>query len=89
MTSPRLIRAARALLGWSAQELANRSGVHISTVLRIEQSGGKLRGNVRTVEKVLNTLVAAGVEFSNGEGGESVTFRSAKSRKHPSDDTVK
>ena len=31
------IRLARALLRWSARELAQKSGVHITTVQRIER----------------------------------------------------
>ncbi len=78
MTSSNMIRAARALLGWSAQELANRSGVHISTVQRIEQSGGPLRGNVRTVGRVISALTEAGIEFASEGDKESVSLRSGE-----------
>ena len=70
-----MLRAARTLLGWSARELAERSGVHISTVQRLEQSEKQLRGNVRTIETVLRTLTNAGIEFANESDRDGVFIR--------------
>ena len=38
MISGAQVRAARALLGWTAKELARKAGVGISTVQRIENA---------------------------------------------------
>jgi transcriptional regulator with XRE-family HTH domain len=40
MISGAQVRAARALLGWTAKELARKANVGISTVQRIENSAG-------------------------------------------------
>ena len=34
------IRSARAAVGWSAQELADRAGVSMKTVMRLESANG-------------------------------------------------
>ncbi len=68
MLTPAQIRAARALIGWSARALAERAGVHITTVQRLERAGPRLRGHVETVEKIRHALEAAGVEFDTGNG---------------------
>ena len=66
------IRAARALLRWSARALAQRSGVHITTVQRMERGGGPVGGTVQTLTKVQRTLEDAGVEFTTQVGGPGV-----------------
>lgn len=57
------IRAGRALLRWSAQELADQSGVGVATVLRLEQQEGVPSGRSHTLLQLQNTLESAGVEF--------------------------
>ncbi len=65
------IRLARALLRWSARELARRSGVHITTVQRMERGDGPVGGMVQTLAKVQRALEDAGVDFiaQNGDPG--------------------
>lgn len=60
------IKAARALLGWSQEELASRSGVSIPTVKRLEAQGGEIGGRETTGEKLRAALESGGVEFTNG-----------------------
>ncbi len=60
-------RAARALLRWSAQELAAKSGIGISTVQRMEGAEGVPPASSRNLEAVQRALEAAGVEFTNGD----------------------
>ena len=64
------VKAARALVGWSQEDLAEASGVSIPTVRRLEASGGELGGRASTGESLINALEAAGVIFiaENGEG---------------------
>jgi transcriptional regulator with XRE-family HTH domain len=70
-------RAARALIGWSQQELAARAGVGIMTVHQLEKNGSQPRR--ATLEVVQRALELAGVEFieKNG-GGAGVRWRKAQ-----------
>ena len=69
------IRAARALLRWSARELAQTAGVHTATVRRMERADGALRVTVDSLRKVQGALEAAGVEFLPDNGGPGVRLR--------------
>jgi len=64
---PAQCRAARALLDWSQQELASAAGVGVVTVRQLEAGAGAPRN--ATMETLMNTLEAAGVEFLTGNGG--------------------
>jgi predicted transcriptional regulator len=68
--SIRQLKAARALLDWSQEELASAADVSIPTIKRLEANDGPLGGRRQTVEKILNSLISAGVEFidENGSG---------------------
>lgn len=57
------IRAARALLRWSADDLALSAGVGIATVRRFESVNGVPSGQIRVLEAVIKSLEAAGIEF--------------------------
>lgn len=60
-------RAARALIDWSQQDLANAAGVGVVTVRQFEAGVGAPRN--ATTETLMNALEAAGVEFLTGNGG--------------------
>jgi len=64
------MRAARALLGIDQRELAQRSGLSLPTVQRMEASGGVVRGNVDSLMKLVEALAASGIELI-GEGAAS------------------
>ena len=57
------IRAARALLKWSAEDLAKEAGVGIATVRRFELDKGVPSGQVRILGALKASLEAGGVEF--------------------------
>ena len=57
------IRAARAMLGWSADDLSNRAGIARRTLVAIENAGNDPRANLTTMSKIKGTLEAAGIEF--------------------------
>ena len=57
------IRAARALLRWSSQDLADRSGVGVATIKRMEVMDGVPTGQVRTLATLKACLEEAGIEF--------------------------
>ena len=64
------MRAARALLGFDQRELAERSGLSLPTIQRMESSDGVIRGNVDSLMKLVEALAAAGIELI-GEGATS------------------
>jgi transcriptional regulator with XRE-family HTH domain len=57
----KLLRAAREILDWDQQRLADESGCSISTVARIER--GDAGHWEETRDKLVQTMEAAGVEF--------------------------
>lgn len=65
--SPAALRAARAMLGWSAEELAQRAGLARSTLRRLEDDHYRAprRGSV---EKVLEILAREALRFVGSEG---------------------
>lgn len=62
ITTPQ-IRAARALLRWSANDLSDKSGIAISTIKRLEVMDGVPAINISTMVAIQNALENAGVEF--------------------------
>lgn len=67
--SIRQVKAARALLGWSQQELAAAAGVSEPTVKRLEAAEGPLGGRAETIDKLLAALERAGIDFIKENGG--------------------
>lgn len=63
MISSGQIRAARALLRWSAMDLATSSGIGVATIRRIEMVDGVPSSNARTLLQIQQTLESAGIEF--------------------------
>jgi predicted transcriptional regulator len=55
------MRAARALAGIDQKTLAERAGVSLPTIQRMEASEGVVRGVVDTLVKVIDALEASGV----------------------------
>jgi transcriptional regulator with XRE-family HTH domain len=64
------LRAARALLGIDQRELAQRCGLSLPTIQRMEASEGVIRGNVDSLMKLVDALAASGIELI-GEGATS------------------
>jgi transcriptional regulator with XRE-family HTH domain len=68
--TPALVRAARAILKWSATELVARSGVSRSTINDYEngQSAQRPRGmNKASRAALARALYDAGIEFVGGD----------------------
>lgn len=61
MITARQIRAGRALLGWSQQELADRAIVSTNAVNRLER--GLVDSRTSTLAAVQKALVKGGIEF--------------------------
>jgi len=64
MVSSSQIKAARAMLGWSAIELANRSGVGSASIKRYEVQDGVPVANTKNLLAIRNALEVAGIEFT-------------------------
>ena len=63
------IRAARALLRWSAEDLARESALGLNTIKRAELAEDKTSLTVANDLAVRRALEAAGVEFIEENGG--------------------
>jgi predicted transcriptional regulator len=61
MITSRQIRAARALLGWSQQELADKAIVSTNALIRLER--GVVDSRLSTLTALQRALVKAGIEF--------------------------
>jgi len=64
MISGKQIRAARALLDWSGQELADRCEISLKTLRRYEPQEGIPSGNTKTLESIKLILEKEGIVFS-------------------------
>ncbi|MGX4804845.1 helix-turn-helix domain-containing protein [Bradyrhizobium guangdongense] len=67
--SIRQIKAARALLNWSQDDLATHSGVSLPTIKRLESSDGSVGGRVETREAIIAALQKGGIVFIPENGG--------------------
>ena len=70
------IRAARALLRWTAEDLAREASLGLSTIKRAEVAEHETSMTIANDSAVRRALEAAGVEFidENG-GGQGVRLR--------------
>lgn len=76
------LRAARALLRWSALDLAKASKVGVATIRRVEIIDGDIPVTPANELAIRRALEAAGVEFidENG-GGRGVRLRTSAKEK--------
>jgi transcriptional regulator with XRE-family HTH domain len=81
MVIPAQLRAARALIGWSREDLANKSGVGAGTIKDFEINGSDPKQG--TVQKWRRALEQAGVEFIDpiDDRGPGVRLRAVKEGK--------
>ena len=63
------MRAARALLRWSALDLASASKVGVATIRRAEVVDGEIPVTLANEAALRRALEAAGVEFIDENGG--------------------
>jgi transcriptional regulator with XRE-family HTH domain len=83
--TPQQCRAARGLLDWTQEELAERSGVSRSTVRGFENGQHELhRGSAAVIR---GALEAAGVVLldADGEAGPGVRLRTDRCRRSKDD----
>ena len=76
------IRAARALLRWSAAELAREAALGLATIKRAELANGETSMTMANDLAVRRALEAAGVEFIDEDGGgPGVRLRKRQAKK--------
>ncbi|MGY3359913.1 transcriptional regulator [Bradyrhizobium canariense] len=63
------LRAARALLRWSALDLAKASKVGVATIRRVEVIDGEIPVTAANEQALRQALESAGVEFIDENGG--------------------
>ncbi len=75
MITSKQVKAARLFLEWEQRDLAERSGVSLPTIQRMEKLGME-RSQAGNVERVQNALETGGIQFipENG-GGAGVRMR--------------
>jgi len=76
MITARQSRAARALLGWTQETLADRALVSLTALKRLES--GHRAVFESTEDQVRRTLEAAGIVFLSSDQGEGVMLVPAK-----------
>ncbi len=77
MITPRQIRAARALLGWSQQQLADKAIVSLNALARLEK--GNVDSRMSTIIAIQKALTKAGIEFlAVDQKGEGVRLRNPR-----------
>ncbi|MDR5726773.1 MAG: helix-turn-helix transcriptional regulator [Terriglobia bacterium] len=74
------LRAARALAGIDQRQLAEKSGLSLPTIQRMEASDGVIRGNVDSLMKLIGALDGAGIELigdgtASDRGGRGVRLK--------------
>lgn len=74
-----MLRAARALVGWTQRDLSAVSKVSRPTINRLENGGA---GMVATVQTLVKTYEAQGIEFISisETSGEGVRWRTPAGR---------
>lgn len=82
------MRAARALLGIDQKTLAAMAGVSLPTIQRMEASGGRVRGVVESLTKVVEAFDRAGVALigehaRSDDGGRGVRLKEPGSPRRP------
>lgn len=72
------IRAGRALLNISSQELAERTGLGLATIRRAEAHDGPTKLTLVNASQITRTLEQAGVELLGAEAGKGGGVRFSK-----------
>jgi transcriptional regulator with XRE-family HTH domain len=78
------LRASRALLDIDQRTLAERSGLSLPTIQRMEASGGVIRGNVDSLMKLVAALDALGIELISDNAVSQGGGRGVRLKRPPS-----
>lgn len=73
MKTAAMVKAGRELAGWSQAELANRSGLSLPTIQRMENPQfGPLRSSGANLEKLREAFAGGGISFTSSDGKDCV-----------------
>jgi transcriptional regulator with XRE-family HTH domain len=75
------IRAARALLGWRQEDIADAAKISVATIRRIESQEELLTGNVSTLLKIRAAFEQAGIQFIDEDETGGFGLRMAKKKR--------
>ena len=64
MISSSQLKAARAMIGWSALKLAESSGIGPATIRRYELQQGIPSANTNVLQKIKSVLELSGIQFT-------------------------
>ena len=78
MITARQSRAARALLGWTQETLADKARVSLTALKRLESENG-LEVYESTRDQIRRAFEAGGIVFLNSDRGEGVMVVQGKS----------
>jgi transcriptional regulator with XRE-family HTH domain len=78
------LRASRALLGIDQRRLAERAGLSLPTIQRMEASEGVIRGNVDSLMKLVGALDALGIELITDNAASQSGGRGVRMKRAPS-----
>jgi transcriptional regulator with XRE-family HTH domain len=90
MIEPEQVRAARAMIGLSQEELSRHTGINRRTLMNYENGVARLKD--ATVARIVEALMTAGIEFlrnDRGDVGISLSYDAllnarSKNRENPS-----
>ena len=85
LTDAEQLRAARSMTGLTKAELAEKSGVSLPTIKRLELGRGLLPVRLATLLKLQRALETAGVEFiaAGSDGGPGLRLKTRAERSAP------
>ena len=75
------LRAARALLGWRQDDIAQAAKISVATIRRIESQEGPLTGYVSTLVKIQAAFEQAGIQFIDDDEFGGFGLRMAKKKR--------
>jgi transcriptional regulator with XRE-family HTH domain len=75
------IRAARALLGWRQEDIAEAAKISVATIRRIESQEELLTGNISTLLKIQAAFEQAGIQFIDEDETGGLGLRMAKKKR--------
>jgi transcriptional regulator with XRE-family HTH domain len=75
------LRAARGLLGWRQEDVAQAANISVATIRRIESQDGPLTGFVSTLIKIQAAFEQAGIQFIDDDETGGFGLRMAKKKR--------
>lgn len=78
--SPAALRAARAMLNWSAEKLAEKAGISRSTIRRLESDDSHVSARRSNIARILAAFQTAGLILTGSQGKVTGVSEAASQR---------